>query len=87
MEHFRDKLKIIFKLHYQSSNDRELIVFLYTKCLFINLFTSVKDESNTLILTFWHQIWTFKNISDFFSFLINWINGTYLVFYHKRGVQ
>jgi hypothetical protein len=49
---FRDELQIIFKLHHQSSIDCDLIVFLYTKCLFIGLFTLVKDESNTLILTF-----------------------------------
>jgi hypothetical protein len=36
------------------SINHDVIIFWYNKCSFMGMFILVKDESNILILAFWH---------------------------------
>jgi hypothetical protein len=69
---FLNELQITFKIHHQLSVDNDAIVFWYTKCSLVGLFTLVKDESNIFILFFWHRIWPLKKqIQNVNFFILN----------------
>jgi hypothetical protein len=51
-----ETLKILLKkLHQQLSVNYDATIFGYIKCSFIDVLI-MKDESNTLVFTFWHWI-------------------------------
>jgi len=61
----KDELQIIFRLYNQPNIDHDVIVFWCIKCSFLSMFILAKDESNILILAFWHCVWPLKIVFKF----------------------
>jgi hypothetical protein len=52
----KDELQITLKIHHQLNINHNTIFFRCIKCSLVNMFFLTKDESNILILAFWHGI-------------------------------
>ncbi len=56
----KDDIEIILKLHqlhHQLNIDHDILVLQYITCSLVSMFILINDESNILIVTFWHCIW------------------------------